>query len=181
VTTREVNPLRDTEAGPGTGDGTDGAAPYGMPPPGYRLPPSTAPGRVRLQVADLERSLDFYRDVLGFRTGTRQAGHAELGASATASGPGSDRTVWNYPGALFLSAGGYHHHLGLNSWARGAEPAGEDDAQLLEWELLVPTVEAARGAMASLAAAGFQVAEESGGGVVRDPWGVPLRIRSRRE
>lgn len=122
------------------------------------MPAETVIGHIHLHVGDLDRAAEFYHGALGL-----------------------DRTVWNYPGALFLSAGGDHHHLGLNSWARGTEPAGEDDAQLLEWELCVPTVEAARGAMASLAAAGFPVAEESGEGVVREPWEIALRIRARRE
>ena len=42
---------------------------------------------------------------------------------------GFDATAWSYPGALFLSAGGYHHHLGLNTWAgENAPRPGDDDA-----------------------------------------------------
>ena len=87
-------------------------------------------------------------------------------------GLGLDQVVWSYPGALFLSAGGYHHHLGLNTWAAGAAPAGDDDARLLEWEIVVPSAEDAEAALESLA---DHVVEE---GVVRDPWGTALRIRS---
>jgi uncharacterized YccA/Bax inhibitor family protein len=43
---------------------------------------------------------------------------------------GFDKMVWSYPGALFLSAGGYHHHLGVNTWAAGAPPAREGEARL---------------------------------------------------
>ena len=46
---------------------------------------------------------------------------------------GSSASVIDFPGALFMSAGGYHHHLGTNTWAAGAPPAGEGDARLLEW------------------------------------------------
>ncbi len=45
---------------------------------------------------------------------------------------GFDRMVWRYPGALFLGAGGYRHHLGVNSWAQGAPAPHADDARLLE-------------------------------------------------
>ncbi|MDQ3997526.1 MAG: VOC family protein, partial [Gemmatimonadota bacterium] len=54
--------------------------PYGIAPPGYRLPDATRPGRVRLQISDLERSLAYYRDVLGFRALEQSGRHATLGA-----------------------------------------------------------------------------------------------------
>ncbi|NIP81830.1 MAG: VOC family protein, partial [Gemmatimonadetes bacterium] len=54
--------------------------PYGIAPPGFRLPPGTGVGAVRLQVADLGRSLDWYEAVLGLRTLTRSDGEATLGA-----------------------------------------------------------------------------------------------------
>ncbi len=65
--------------------------------------PATRIGHVHLKVADLERALGFYRDVLGFELTQR------FGSSAA-----------------FLSAGGYHHHIGLNTWesAGGRAPAG---------------------------------------------------------
>ena len=65
--------------------------------------------------------------------------------------------VWNYPGALFLAAGGYHHHLGTNTWAAGQPAAGDGDARLLEWEVQVPTVADAHAALANLEAAGHAV------------------------
>ncbi|MEX1182598.1 MAG: VOC family protein [Gemmatimonadota bacterium] len=288
--------------------------PYGIPAPGYRLPPATRPGRVRLEVADLERSIDWYRGVLGFmvsdlsadgaslspagsvakgaaplielqeRRGAAPApaggapglyhyaillpdrpslgrllphlaqrgvrpgasdhlvsealylndpdglgievyadrprsawrhrdrqlmmatepldtaalidasgaeawegmpdgttiGHVHLhvGDLAAASafyhgGLGLDLMVWSYPGALFLSAGGYHHHLGLNTWARRTTPAADGDARLLEWELVMPTAADARAALASLASAGFSVEN----GRARDPWGIAVHVR----
>jgi catechol 2,3-dioxygenase len=64
------------------------------------------------------------------------------------------KTVWNYPGALFLAAGGYHHHLGTNTWSSGPAPS-PNQAQLLEWQLVVPSLEdvAARNAACSPLAA----------------------------
>lgn len=111
------------------------------------MPAGTTIGHVHLHVGDLDRAAAFYHQGLGL-----------------------DQVVWSYPGALFLSAGGYHHHLGLNTWAAGAAPAGDDDARLLEWEIVVSSPEDAGAALKSL----------SGGedGVVRDPWGTALRIRS---
>jgi len=51
---------------------------------------------------------------------------------------GLDKVVWSYPGALFFSAGGYHHHVGTNTWADGASMSTPDAARLLEWELVLP-------------------------------------------
>lgn len=118
------------------------------------MPAGTRVGHVHLYVDDLERAAAFYHGSLGL-----------------------DKTVWNYPGALFLSAGGYHHHLGTNTWAAGAAPAGPNDARLLEWELLVPTSADAAAALASLEQGGARVERAGGGGVVRDPWGTALRLR----
>ncbi len=134
------------------------------------MPPGTTIGHVHLHVGDLPRAEAFYHRALGL-----------------------DKVVWSYPGALFLSAGGYHHHLGVNTWAAGAAPAGDDDARLLEWELVLPDAEDVRRALDAAAAAGYDVergAAEAGpaagagaaaaaraGGVLRDPWGVALRLR----
>jgi len=92
------------------------------------------------------------------------------------AGLGLDKVVWGYPGALFLSAGGYHHHLGVNTWAAGAEPAGESDARLLEWEMVLPGQGDVQAALASLEASGATVEGDSAGGLVRDPWGTALRL-----
>ena len=74
-------------------------------------------GHVHLTVGDLERSLAFYRDILGFEVTAR------YGASA-----------------VFLSAGGYHHHIGLNTWADvGAKPASEGHSGLYHFAILFPT------------------------------------------
>ena len=117
-------------------------------------PEGTVIGHIHLHVGDLERA---YHAGLGF-----------------------DKTVWSYPGALFLSAGGYHHHLGVNTWAVGASPAGPGDARLLEWELVVPTAEAARTALSSVAVGGAPVERASDGGVALDPWGTAVRLVGNR-
>jgi len=118
------------------------------------MPAGSRMGHVHLFVGDLERAAAFY--------------HAGLGL---------DKVVWSYPGALFLSAGGYHHHVGTNTWAAGAAPAGPGDARLLEWELVLPSTADAAGALASLEAGGADIQRSAGGGLARDPWGTAVRIR----
>jgi catechol 2,3-dioxygenase len=120
------------------------------------MPSGTVMGHVHLHVGDLGEAAAFYHDALGF-----------------------DKITWSYPGALFLSAGGYHHHLGLNTWAAGAAPAGDADAKLLEWTLELPAAEGAALAADSLEAAGYLVDRSEGGEfVTRDPWGTQLRLRA---
>lgn len=114
-------------------------------------PAGTVIGHVHLHVGDIARASSFYHEGMGF-----------------------DRVVWNYPGALFLSAGGYHHHLGLNTWARGAPSPSEDDAQLLWWELVLPSGDDVDAALASVAAAGGEVEDD----VASDPWGTRVRVVS---
>lgn len=118
------------------------------------LPPGTVIGHVHLFVGDLQRAAAFY--------------HAGLGL---------DQVVWSYPGALFLSAGGYHHHLGTNTWAAGALPPGEHDARLLEWEILLPAASDVEAALASIAATGAPVTPGAGNGTATDPWGTTVRVR----
>jgi catechol 2,3-dioxygenase len=118
------------------------------------MPAGTVIGHVHLHVGDIDEAAAFYHEGLGF-----------------------DKVVWSYPGALFLSAGGYHHHLGTNTWAARAPRARDDDARLLEWEVVVPDDATASAAAESLARAGHAVDRSSGGIVVRDPWGTALRVR----
>jgi catechol 2,3-dioxygenase len=117
------------------------------------MPAGTVIGHIHLHVGELARAETFYHEALGL-----------------------DKMVWSYPGALFLSAGGYHHHLGLNTWAAGATPPGEGEARLLEWEVVVPTPEDVAQALASLEAAGHPVRGSGGDGMVLDPWGTALRV-----
>ena len=117
------------------------------------MPAGTVVGHVHLHVGDLEKAAAFY--------------HAGLGL---------DVVVRSYPGALFLSAGGYHHHLGLNTWAGpDAIPPEEGDARLVEWTVVLPNG-TGDGAAAGLASAGFSPARTDRGWRVADPWGTALRL-----
>jgi catechol 2,3-dioxygenase len=120
------------------------------------MPRATTVGHVHLHVGDLERARAFYVDAVGF-----------------------DVTVASYPGALFLAAGPYHHHLGLNTWSRSA-PAGEDDARLLGWEIVVPTRDDLAAAARRLARGAPEHRGASGALPLVDPWGTPLTLRSAR-
>ena len=118
------------------------------------MPGGTSLGHMHLQVSDLASAEAFYHRALGL-----------------------DKIVWNFPGALFLSAGGYHHHLGTNTWAAGAGDSSRDEARLLEWEIVLPTSGAGAEAAASLRGAGYAVAQQDETWVVSDPWNTTLRLR----
>lgn len=121
------------------------------------MPDGTRIGHVHLHVGDLERAAAFY--------------HAALGL---------DLVVWSYPGALFLSAGGYHHHLAVNVWAGPDAPAPtESDARLLEWNIVLPSQSAVREAADHLEAAGVALARHDAAVVATDPWGTPVRVIAR--
>ena len=117
------------------------------------LPAGTRMGHMHLHVGDLGQAEAFY--------------HAGLGL---------DKVVWSYPGALFLSAGGYHHHLAVNTWARGAPARAATEPGLLEWTLQLPDRAALRAVQANLAALGFDVGEEDGSVVAADPWSTRVRL-----
>jgi catechol 2,3-dioxygenase len=88
-----------------------------LPPgPDEGMPPGTVMGHVHLHVRDIPEAEAFYSGVLGF-----------------------DVTVRGYPGALFVSAGGYHHHIGLNIWAGPGAPAPPEGSRgLSRFQVLVP-------------------------------------------
>jgi catechol 2,3-dioxygenase len=117
------------------------------------MPPGTVLGHVHLYVQALADAERFYHSAVGF-----------------------DKVVWSYPGALFMSAGGYHHHLGTNTWAAGAPVSTDDDARLIEWEIVVPTRRDVDEAAAAIADAGFPTKRDGDGVAVRDPWGTQLRL-----
>jgi catechol 2,3-dioxygenase len=117
------------------------------------MPRGTVLGHVHLYVDDIDKAESFYHDALGF-----------------------DKVVWSYPGALFMSAGGYHHHLGTNTWAKGAPRATDADARLLEWEIVVPVRKHAEQAAQNVIAAGYQAKAENGEWILTDPWGTSLRL-----
>lgn len=123
------------------------------------IPEGTVIGHVHLHVGALDDGAAFFSDALGF-----------------------DRVVWSYPGALFFSAGGYHHHLGTNVWAgTDARPTGPGDAGLIEWTIELPHDADVDATAASIAAAGYAVRREGGEVVTADPWGTGIRIRRAEE
>lgn len=119
------------------------------------MPAGTVMGHVHLHVGDIATAGAFYSEALGF-----------------------DRMVTRYPGALFLAAGGYHHHLGANTWAGPSAVApGASDARLLEWTLFVPHRGDLDAVAASLQAHGHEaIREDDTSLVTRDPWGTQLRL-----
>lgn len=119
------------------------------------LPAGTTMGHIHLSVGNLQQAEAFYHRALGF-----------------------DKTVWSYPGALFLSAGGYHHHLGTNIWSPGPSPL-EHHSRLLEWELVVSHEGEIAAAYESLALGGYQVERVRSDAVAADPWGTRVRVTIR--
>ncbi len=82
----------------------------------YKIPAQTRIGHIHLKVSDLQRSLDFYCGLLGF-----------------------EKMVMYGSQAAFISAGGYHHHIGLNTWqSKGAPPAPEYTPGLFHTAILYP-------------------------------------------
>jgi catechol 2,3-dioxygenase len=116
-------------------------------------PDGTVMGHLHLHVGDLAAARAFYHEALGL-----------------------DVMVQSYPGALFLAAGGYHHHLGVNTWSPGPG-AAPDEARLMEWALVLPGERDVAAAAESLAAAGHRIeTRDDGARGVADPWGTRLRI-----
>jgi catechol 2,3-dioxygenase len=115
------------------------------------IDPGVTIGHVHLKVADLDRALGFYRDVLGFEV------------------------TQFYPGAAFLSAGGYHHHIGLNTWeSRGGQPPAPGTTGLYHVAIRYPTRAALADALRRLESAGIPLDGASDHGVsealyLRDP------------
>ncbi|HUA45201.1 MAG TPA: VOC family protein [Solirubrobacteraceae bacterium] len=124
-----------------------------QPPAGTRI------GHVHLQVSDLHAAEAFYHGVLGF-----------------------DVTVRGYPGALFLSAGGYHHHIGLNTWhSAGAAPAPAGSVGLRSFTVALPDPAGLAAAAARIEAADVAYERRPDGILVRDPFqnAVLLTTRAR--
>jgi catechol 2,3-dioxygenase len=116
-------------------------------------------GHVHLKVADLERSLAFYRDVLGFKLTQRSGSQA-----------------------AFLSAGGYHHHIGLNTWeSAGGSPPLPGMTGLYHVAILYPTRALLADALRRVRAAGIELDGASDHGVsealyLRDPDGNGVEL-----
>jgi catechol 2,3-dioxygenase len=128
-------------------DGVLGEVDGSQPVPAH-MAPGTYIGHMHLQVANLHDAEAFYSGALGF-----------------------DVMVRTYPGALFVSAGGYHHHVGLNTWeSAGGSPPPEGSTGLRSFELVLPTGEDAERVAAQARAAGAEVSASDGTAIVLDPW-----------
>lgn len=118
------------------------------------LPEGTTIGHIHLQVGDIDQASAFYHGVLGFDI---------------MAGMGS---------ALFVSAGGYHHHLGMNIWhSRGAGPAPEGVVRLEWFTIALPSAQARDDVLARIAAAGIPVEHDGDTVVVADPWDNRIHLR----
>jgi catechol 2,3-dioxygenase len=120
----------------------------GAQPVPQRMPDGTHIGHVHLQVANLHDAEAFYVGALGF-----------------------DVVVRTYPGALFVAAGGYHHHIGLNTWeSAGGSPPPEGSTGLRSFEVVLPSAEDAERVAAQARAAGAEVTTGDGAAIALDPW-----------
>jgi catechol 2,3-dioxygenase len=131
----------------------DGDDPLSQP----AVPAGTNIGHVHLQVADVTSAEEFYNGVLGF-----------------------DVTVRGYPGALFVSAGGYHHHIGLNTWhTAGAAAPPPGAVGLRSYEVLLPDEPALAKVLQRVRAAGVNIEPgPDGETLVRDPSGNGVVLRA---
>lgn len=114
-------------------------------------PAGTTVGHMHFYVDDLAAATEFY--------------HAALGMAVT---------TWRYPGALFLSAGGYHHHVGVNLWAAGSPVASTTDPRILFWELVLPSKDDVHRAAESLRTHGF--AADADANSFTDSSGICLKL-----
>lgn len=118
----------------------------GASTPWNGLPKGTVMGHIHLHVAELDATKKFYQ-ALGF-----------------------DVMTPNYPGALFMGSGKYHHHIGLNTWAGvGAPPTPENVVGLKAFTVIYPTNEELQAAIANVKEIGTDVSEENGVFIVQDP------------
>jgi catechol 2,3-dioxygenase len=120
-----------------------------------KAPSGTTIGHVHLQVAELAATEAFYNGTLGF-----------------------DVTVRGYPGALFVSAGGYHHHLGLNTWqSAGAAPPEPGAIGLRSYEVLLPSEDGLAAVLERVETAGIPTEPFGDSTLVRDPSGNAVLLR----
>ncbi len=120
------------------------------------VPTGTRIGHVHLQVSDLGQAESFYSGVLGF-----------------------DVTVRGYPGALFVSAGGYHHHLGLNTWrSAGAGPPAPGSIGLRSFEIVLPDDRELSRVLDRVGKAGIAAEHDGDGSLIRDPSGNHVLLRA---
>ena len=109
----------------------------------YKIPAQTRIGHIHLQVSDLQRALDFYTGTLGF-----------------------DLVMMYGDQAAFISAGGYHHHIGLNTWnSLGGPPAPKNAAGLYHTAILYPTRKDLAEIFKKVYESGYQITGASDHGV----------------
>jgi catechol 2,3-dioxygenase len=119
------------------------------------LPAKTSLGHVHLKVRNLAEAEQFYNKALGFQVTDRYES-----------------------GAVFVAAGNYHHHIGMNTWeSLGAAPPAADAAGLRWFEILLPDAAALDGLHARLDAAGVNAEEANGGLLLHDPSQNRLLVR----
>ena len=111
------------------------------------LPAGTRLGHIHLQVGDIAQAAAFYHDILGFDI------------------------VAAMPSALFVSAGGYHHHIGMNTWhSQGAAPAPADMVGLRFFTVNFSTENARQDVLDRIAAAGLTTTQTGDAVAIQDPW-----------
>jgi catechol 2,3-dioxygenase len=113
------------------------------------LPVGTMLGHLHFYVGDLAKAEGFYHAGLGFT-----------------------KMSWSYPEALFIAVNGYHHHVGLNTWAAGSLPSGENDARLINWQLILPDATSLDALADNLKQHGILVEIVENGFTAKDPWGI---------
>ncbi|MCW3015910.1 MAG: Glyoxalase/bleomycin resistance protein/dioxygenase [Solirubrobacterales bacterium] len=121
--------------------------------PSDHVAPGLRTGHVHLYVGSIAEGLGFYRDILGLQ-------------------------VWGrLPSAAFVSAGGYHHHLGFNVWrGEGVGPAPAGTIGLRHWTIELEAAADVAEVRARVRRAGIPIEEDAGGFIVRDPWDIAVRV-----
>jgi catechol 2,3-dioxygenase len=115
--------------------------------------PELKVGHLHLHVGDIDRALGFWRDGVGFQVMTR------------------------FPSAAFIAAGGYHHHLGLNTWrGEGVPPQPDGVVGLRHWTIVLDDAADVAAVRERVAATGAEPEERPGGFLARDPWGNAVAI-----
>ena len=123
--------------------------------PQPHVSPALTVGHVHLHVGDVDGALAFWRDLIGFQVMTR------------------------FPSAAFIAAGGYHHHLGLNTWrGEGVPPMPDGTVGMRHWTLVLGDPADVAAVRDRLAAAGAPVEDTEDGLLTRDPWNNAVAITS---
>ncbi|MBA3262154.1 MAG: VOC family protein [Thermoleophilaceae bacterium] len=118
--------------------------------------PDMRVGHLHLHIGDVEDALAFWRDLVGFEVMTR------------------------FPSAAFIAAGGYHHHLGLNTWrGEGVPPMPAGTVGLRHWTVVLPEPRDVAAVRERLGAAGAPVEDRSGGFLTRDPQNNAVLVTAR--